>query len=320
MYRAHTHLNECARIPLFSSLKKNQLARLAAAAFERTFTEGIMVYRQGTPSSSVYAVVEGSLEKYIDIGDIAVPIGSVMHHSIWGLETMTQPGLRFHYSIRSGSEGARVLEWHVKDLMQSFADDPDIHTRLLTALSLQQERTIRSLEESLALALAIQPIIDSPDLALRDKYEMLLAFTAKVCRVSYGCLVRFEPLQNLIRVEAAQGYRDITHGSTFSLQGDTLLSRLYSSAQPIHISPASYERQYMSARYSRQHMALVPLTLTDDATGALVLADDTKPMGSDIVALMQVVALGIRFLSLANHEARSKTYAEYVSRVYVGLL
>lgn len=320
MYRAHTHLNECARISLFSSLKKNQLARLAESSSERTITHGIAVYRHGTPVTTVCAVVDGSLEKNIDIGDIAVAIGSIPRHAVWGLEAMTQPGLRLHYSLRSGPDGARLLEWHAQDLLKLFANDPDVHTRLLTALTVQQERTIRSLEESLALALAIQPIIDSPDMPLHEKYEMLLAFTAEVCHATCGCLVRFEPNQNLIRVEAALGYGEIAQGSAFSLQGDTLLSRIYTSAQAMHISPASYERQYMSARYSRQHMALVPLNLTDDATGALMLADDTKPMGSDVVALMHVVALGIRFLSLANQEARSKTYAEYVSRVYVGLL
>ncbi|MBI4090931.1 MAG: cyclic nucleotide-binding domain-containing protein [Candidatus Komeilibacteria bacterium] len=320
MYRSHTHLNECARIPLFSSLKKNQLAQLADAAFERTCTDGIAIYRHEAPLTSVCAVIEGSLEKYIDIGDITVSVGSIQRHSVWGLEALTQPGIRFQHSIRSGIDGARLLEWPVRDFMRLCANDSDMRARILVALSSQQERVIRSLEESLALALAIQPIVNSPDLSLQDKYEMLLAFTAEVCRASCACIAHFEPHQNLIRIEAAQGYRDMTRGSRLSLRGDTLLSRMYTASSALYISPATYERQYAMARYSRQHMALVPLRLNDDDTGALVMADDAHPMGSDVVALMQVAAMGIRLVSLASHEERSKAYTEYVSRVYIGLL
>jgi CRP-like cAMP-binding protein len=129
-----------ARLPLFEGLMPEQLERLARATGRRSLVRGAVLFREGEPSTGLYAVVYGSIKL-------------VMHGRLFDL---IGPGRSFGEPIMfldkpyivtaSAAADSLVLEVGKQAIFAELERNPAFARRIIAALAQRVESLVREVQ------------------------------------------------------------------------------------------------------------------------------------------------------------------------------
>ncbi|HVX83984.1 MAG TPA: mechanosensitive ion channel family protein [Phycisphaerae bacterium] len=147
-------LTAISRNPLFASLNEEQRAKLARDADEITLGAGQVVYRQGETGDSMFLLLDGSVDVFLQLQDGRhLDVGDIDAGSFFG-ELSVMTGAPRPRTIRAKSD-IRALEITGRHLQELFASDPTLMERISAVIArreTEQAEQARKLGERPAAA------------------------------------------------------------------------------------------------------------------------------------------------------------------------
>jgi CRP/FNR family cyclic AMP-dependent transcriptional regulator len=170
------------RVPVFSTLERSDLERIAQVAVPRSFEPGQVVFREGDSSDTCYVVREGHLRAVRTHGD-----GRTLTLATFGAGDIFGELAMFEDERRSATveaiELASVVGVLGGDMRRLMTEHPEISTRLVIALG----RRLRETNERLSrqsfqtvqsrVAVVLSQLIDQEIAAGKGAKDVLLTAT-----------------------------------------------------------------------------------------------------------------------------------------------
>lgn len=111
----------------------------------RLYHDGEIIFRQGDSGTSIYVILEGNLEVYLEKDDRDIPIKLTKEGDFLGVKALFG-GDGYSTSARSMGN-SRLLTIDKKNFMRRIQEDPTIAYRLVQELT----RNVRELEQDVAV-------------------------------------------------------------------------------------------------------------------------------------------------------------------------
>ncbi len=129
-------------VKLFSTLTVEDRRRIEALSSERTFEAGEVVYGEGTPGDSMFAVLEGAVELQAKMGDRdSHPLLTLREGSVFGLVEIIDPQGRA--VTAKALAPTKALEITRTALEEHLKEHADSGLRILLALAVGCARQLR---------------------------------------------------------------------------------------------------------------------------------------------------------------------------------
>jgi CRP-like cAMP-binding protein len=133
------------RVPLFSELSEQDLARVSRVAIPRSFPKGVRVFHEGDNSDACYIVREGDLRVTREHPDgRAIALATLAPGDIFGELAMLDGEAR-SASVETLSD-SELLALPASDMRRLLASHPEITVKLVVALT----RRLRETNERIA--------------------------------------------------------------------------------------------------------------------------------------------------------------------------
>lgn len=134
-----------ARVPLFSELSPDELARVVAVAVPRSFPKGVRVFHEGDDSDACYVVRAGDLRVTREHSDgRAITLATLAGGDFFGELAMLDGGTR-SASVETITD-AELLALPASDMRRVIAANGDIAAKVIVALT----RRLRETNERVA--------------------------------------------------------------------------------------------------------------------------------------------------------------------------
>lgn len=117
-------------IPLFDSLAADQLKRLTGAAAHRTVRAREVLYEQGNPAPTCFAVLDGNLRFSVVLGKQKATSGLASANDLFGLEALQSRATRQETAIAGGP--AELIEIGGDFLRGFLLENPRFQFQLLS--------------------------------------------------------------------------------------------------------------------------------------------------------------------------------------------
>lgn len=128
------------RVPLFSELSPDELARIVSVAIPRSFASGVRVFHEGDDSDACYVVSSGELRVTREHSDgRAIALATLTSGDFFGELAMLDGGTR-SASVETLSE-AELLALPAADMRRVIAANGDIAAKLIVALTRRLRET-----------------------------------------------------------------------------------------------------------------------------------------------------------------------------------
>lgn len=122
-------LKRLGSVPLFDTLAADQLEKLAGVAAYRTIRSREVLYEQGEPALSCFAVLDGTLRFSVTLGKQKATSGLAAANDMFGLESLQDRGKRQETAIAGGP--SHLLEIGGDFLRGFLLENPRFHFQLL---------------------------------------------------------------------------------------------------------------------------------------------------------------------------------------------
>jgi uncharacterized membrane protein len=128
-----------AKIPLFESLTREELATLSRGLEEKALESGQTVFKQGDPGGDMYIIEQGAVDITVDAGKTAVTVASLFPGQYFGELSLFDGMARS--ATATATKPTRLFWLGRDDLVRFIAANPEGAMKILAEMSNRMRRT-----------------------------------------------------------------------------------------------------------------------------------------------------------------------------------